>query len=115
MLADVTARLRHAQLANSQLQSKLTEAQMKPALGPRSPSMVQFDALQRKLADMESAFRGREVELERILRTVEDRRQAEIHEMKRKVSVGLWGCGWEPLGREMGVGCRTERKSLVVD
>ena len=72
--------------ANAELQATLAAAQRHIAAEtPRTPTMVRFESLHQRVADMERHYIERERQLETMLRGVEDQKDAEARELKRKV------------------------------
>ena len=84
-LQDTVLRARDLEQRNHELHAALRVAKHAVLNAPRSPTMIHFEALQKSVSSMEGRHKERERELERMLRGLEDRRDAEMHALKRKV------------------------------
>ena len=84
-LQDTALRARDLEQRNHELHAALRVAKHAVLNAPRSPTMIHFEALQKSVSSMEGRHKERERELERMLRGLEDRRDAEMHALKRKV------------------------------
>lgn len=80
--------VRRLRLANAELEARLTEAQ-RQLDEPPTPSMIQQQALTRRLNDMENRFLARERELELIVQNVKHRADMDLHSAEARFEAVL--------------------------
>ncbi|GBG23861.1 Centrosomal protein of 162 kDa [Hondaea fermentalgiana] len=80
--------VRRLRLANEELEARLHEAK-RQLDEPLTPSMVQQQALTRRLNDMEARFQARERELELIVHNVKHRAEMDLHAAQSRFDAAL--------------------------